>query len=587
MKKPRNGDSIINAKSRSNDNKSRKSLYELSLSLIFSLWCLVFLFYSRLGLTLGNGGHSQADNRTIPYGEYSYVSNGSNDHSNGMHIDSNISANKDFALQDHESVNFNCSLQQTNRLEVVLNVLSYANLICEIKTEEEQKRNKPETLQTGRNSGQTYLNLDELRNTTRQEKDSGALSHLMNITQRLEPDGTKYNYASASKGAKVLAHNKEAKGASNILGKDHDKYLRNPCSVEGKFVEIELAEETLVDAVKIGNFEHYSSNFKDFELFGSLTYPTENWFSLGKFTAANVKHAKCFKLNEPKWVRYLKLYLLSHYGSEFYCTLSVLEVYGIDAIERMLEDLMVTNSTATPSLKPEPGPGENKRNDEGQSQNDAKGLQKNDDGQKTITDVMKDSVLTSQIPDPVVELRQKPNGRIPGDTVLKILMQKVRSLEINFSTLEDYIKEVNHRQGQVFPELEQELLGISMVLEKSKNEIKDLIGWKETMDKEFTDLESWKADMSSHVDSLVRENSILRIDVEKVLRDQASLENKEVVVVAMSFSFLFVAIFKLISERLFMFFATSQSDEVFPTSRGWVLILISSSITILITLLYS
>lgn len=78
-----------------------------------------------------------------------------------------------------------------------------------------------------------------------------------------------------------------------------------------------------------------------------------------------------------------------------------------------------------------------------------------------------------------------------------------------------------------------------------------------------------------------------RIDVEKVLRDQASLENKEVVVVAMSFSFLFVAIFKLISERLFMFFATSQSDEVFPTSRGWVLILISSSITILITLLYS
>ena len=36
------------------ENK-RRSLYELSLSLIFSLWCLVFLFYFRLGLGHGNG----------------------------------------------------------------------------------------------------------------------------------------------------------------------------------------------------------------------------------------------------------------------------------------------------------------------------------------------------------------------------------------------------------------------------------------------------------------------------------------------------------------------------------------------------
>lgn len=54
----------------------------------------------------------------------------------------------------------------------------------------------------------------------------------------------------------MVAHNKEAKGASNILGNDHNKCLRNLCTVRAKFVVIELAEETLVDVARIANFEH-------------------------------------------------------------------------------------------------------------------------------------------------------------------------------------------------------------------------------------------------------------------------------------------------------------------------------------------
>ena len=137
-----------------------------------------------------------------------------------------------------------------------------------------------------------------------------------------------------------MASNKESKGASNILGKDKDKYLRNPCSAEEKFVVIELSEETLVVTIEIENSEHYSSNPKEIELLGSLVFPTDDWVKLGNFTAANVKHAQRFALDEPKWLRYLKLNLLSHYGTEFYCTLSVVEVYGVDAVERMLEDLI-------------------------------------------------------------------------------------------------------------------------------------------------------------------------------------------------------------------------------------------------------
>lgn len=53
----KNNDSCKNKNKKNNysTNKS-KSFYELSVSLIFSLWCLVFLFYSKLGLGHGNGG---------------------------------------------------------------------------------------------------------------------------------------------------------------------------------------------------------------------------------------------------------------------------------------------------------------------------------------------------------------------------------------------------------------------------------------------------------------------------------------------------------------------------------------------------
>lgn len=250
--------------------------------------------------------------------------------------------------------NLEYSVRESSGLEEVLSlVLGYESSVCQVRPQEDYMKTEKEQRQNGR-IPLTYPNLDEFKYISSQEKSASTPSQLVNLTHRLESDGTPYNYASASKGAKVVAHNKEAKGASNVLGKDHDKYLRNPCSVGGKFFIIELADETLVDAVKIANFEHYSSNFKDFELSGSLVYPTETWNSLGMFVAANVKHAQCFKLPEPKLVRYLDVDLPSHYGSEFYCTLSVVEVNGVDAIEHMLEYLIVISGSGESSTVPMP-----------------------------------------------------------------------------------------------------------------------------------------------------------------------------------------------------------------------------------------
>lgn len=394
--------------------------------------------------------------------------------------------------QKHATPTYSSLAETISLQEVFWKVLGNSILVCKLQPLHEIKKLQSAQL-PGEKPHSPSLNYE---NITKQENTKAVNSALVNITHRLEPDGSVYNYASESKGAKVVAHNKEAKGAKNVLGKDHDKYLRNPCSVGGKFVVIELSEETLVDSVKIANFEHYSSNFKEFELAGSLSYPTEAWSMLGRFVAANVKHAQVFKLAEPIWVRYLNLSLLSHYGSEFYCTLSVVEVYGINAIERMLKDLIVASvgsapdksaannvSDNTPSLKSEAGLIERKGK-EVEIKNDTVAsaeISSNDETQKSDMEVAKNPVSVNLIPDPVIAFRQQLNGRVSGDIVLKILMQKVRSVEVNLSAMEDYIKELNKRQGVKIPDLEKELSKLSENLGQSKSQIKDLWQWNANM----------------------------------------------------------------------------------------------------------
>ncbi|KAI4315542.1 hypothetical protein L6164_028340 [Bauhinia variegata] len=565
---------FLNIKCQSNypqkkDNNNKRSFYELSLSLIFSLWCLLFLFYSKLGLGHGNGEINASSSSISSRGLSQKVAKPMYSHAD------------------------------TSRLEQVFwKVLGNTHLVCELKAEEEKKL---EAVQVPyEKDHHTHdLNYEELRNITTQEESQGIKSQLVNITRRLEPDGSEYNYASESKGAKVVAHNKEAKGASNILGKDHDKYLRNPCSVGGKFVVIELAEETLVDSVKIANFEHYSSNFKDFELSSSLTYPTETWSPLGHCHAANVKHAQIFKLPEPKWARYLNLSLLSHYGSEFYCTLSVVEVYGINAIERMLEDLIVasvgvgsipnklteSNSSDIPSLKPEID--RNVKQVESRNDSAAAETPNNDVAQKIEMEGTKNPVIVNKVPDPVMEFRQQLNGRVAGDTVLKILMQKVMSVELNLSALEEYLKEMNRRQGDIIPDLEKELSRISQSLEQSKTEIDGLLHWNTITEKGISELELWKDAVSSQVDALVKENRVLRLDVQNIRSDQVKLQSKELAVLVVSLLFVCLAVFKLIWVHILTFFGAYNSEKARQTIRGLVTLFVCCCLTIMIVMFYS
>ncbi|EPX74072.1 Sad1-UNC-like carboxy terminal [Schizosaccharomyces octosporus yFS286] len=151
----------------------------------------------------------------------------------------------------------------------------------------------------------------------------------------------RFNFASTDCAAAVLKTNVEAEGASSILTENKDKYMLNKCSATKKFVIIELCEDIYVDTVQIANFEFFSSIFRTVRISVSGKYPKQesSWMELGTFTAMNLRTLQSFHIENPLiWAKYMKIEILSHYGSEFYCPLSLVHVFGKTMIEEFEEE---------------------------------------------------------------------------------------------------------------------------------------------------------------------------------------------------------------------------------------------------------
>ncbi|POM67719.1 Hypothetical protein PHPALM_16227 [Phytophthora palmivora] len=136
------------------------------------------------------------------------------------------------------------------------------------------------------------------------------------------------NYASLDAGATILDAAPDTKSPTNLLVPDKDRYMLTPCSNPRKWVVISLSEDVHADAIAVANYEKFSSPVKDFIVLGSVNYPTDTWLVLGNFTAAHTNGEQIFELDAQQHVRYIKFRFLSHYGSEYYCTLSQLRVFG-------------------------------------------------------------------------------------------------------------------------------------------------------------------------------------------------------------------------------------------------------------------
>ncbi|XP_065881051.1 SUN domain-containing protein 4 [Euphorbia lathyris] len=563
-------------------------LRKVSLSVFIVLWGLFFLFSSWISRINGYGDEPSVFGVEIPKSSEKSLDSsllfGSLDKNPSKEI-SDVHSDEGFCTDTAETGSTNDELVgvEGNGNPAFLAEQPQGNSGSDTQSESSGAK-------ADRVSHPAPIGLDEFKSKAFNSKSKSGIDQSGGVVHKLEPGGKEYNYAAASKGAKVLDSNKEAKGAANILGKDKDKYLRNPCSAEGKFVVIELAEETLVNTIAIANFEHYSSNLKDFELLGSLSYPTETWFKLGNFTAANVRHAQRFTLDESQWVRYLKLNLLSHHGTEFYCTLSAVEVFGVDAVERMLEDLIsFPNKLYVP---------EEETSEQKQSSSKLEPTHANDCDQELGMEMGSGSTVENsngklefpkgKVPDPVEEFRQQQGSRMPGDTVLKILMQKVRSLDLSLSVLERYLEEVSYRYGNIFKGLDSDLGDKNVLLKKIRSDIQNLMDSQELIAKEVDDLLNWKSRVSKQLDDIVTDNFALRAMVEGVQQNQISMENKGIAIFLVclifgSFAFLRLSVDILVSVyKVLSIQETDKSRKFCWMSSSWLWSLFSCSIIMFI-----
>ena len=125
--------------------------------------------------------------------------------------------------------------------------------------------------------------------------------------------------------------------------------MLNPCAAQ-KFIEIEICQDILVKEVTLANFEFFSSQFKEFSVYGSSKLPAE-WVQLGKFTARNIRDRQHFTVQKPViWTKFLRIEFFSHYGNEFYCPLTSIQVFGTSMLEEMkdLEKDLNPKDTAPP-----------------------------------------------------------------------------------------------------------------------------------------------------------------------------------------------------------------------------------------------
>ena len=167
----------------------------------------------------------------------------------------------------------------------------------------------------------------------------------------------RWNFASLDCAAVVHRTNPEAKFASSILSEKKDRYMLSPCPQGGggklkggsQFVIVELCEEIKIDTLVLANYEFFSNMFKKFTVTAArqLTGRESDWTQLGVFRARNVRGQQVFRIasapGSEAFFRYVRIDFLEHFGSEFYCPVSLLRVYGITEMEEYKREFETHN----------------------------------------------------------------------------------------------------------------------------------------------------------------------------------------------------------------------------------------------------
>lgn len=242
---------------------------------------------------------------------------------------------------------------------------------------------------------------------------------------------------------------RQAKGATAVCTEDRDRYMLTPCHAK-PWVTIELCDYITVEAFEIANFELFSSVFENISVYAhdKLVNDYSTWYLLGHFRAMPERTVQFFRVQSPRWARFVHVRVDSSYGKYHFCPISVIRVYGRTMVEHLSgtrprddDNKQIQNNTTTMdsnviSNKTEPqhiGMNETSIN---------------------ITNVIEDSVHVSNesivirpVDSPSKDHPDNESAAIKGDddtpvmylTKMHDLLNSVRS---NITFLEMYIKQV-------------------------------------------------------------------------------------------------------------------------------------------------
>ncbi|XP_054751756.2 SUN domain-containing ossification factor-like [Lytechinus pictus] len=156
------------------------------------------------------------------------------------------------------------------------------------------------------------------------------------------------NHASADCGSKILGTNPEAQSPSAILNSNRDIYMINPCSAKSIWFTVELCEPIQVKLIELANYELFSCVPESFKVSISDRYPVREWHQLGTFVARDERSLQNFPLNEETmFAKYMRIEMLTFFGSEHFCPLSVLRVFGTSMVEEIDDAEGVDSASST------------------------------------------------------------------------------------------------------------------------------------------------------------------------------------------------------------------------------------------------
>ncbi|KAL8338352.1 hypothetical protein RB598_006966 [Gaeumannomyces tritici] len=197
------------------------------------------------------------------------------------------------------------------------------------------------TVSGGRSDGSSVASHDQQLQTTR-DANEGLIMH--DGYKRSKDAGKtckeRFSFASFDAGAAVLKTGPRTKNAKAILVENKDSYMLLECSQKNKFVIIELSDDIQVDTVVLANFEFFSSMVRTFRVSVSGLYPVKlgGWTDLGTFEARNQRDIQAFLVEHPQiFAKYIRIEFLTHYGSEYYCPISLVRVHGTRMIDSWKE----------------------------------------------------------------------------------------------------------------------------------------------------------------------------------------------------------------------------------------------------------